>query len=112
MPRYVIERQFLVPIFEHMLVEAASLEAACRLALDEHAVPWGDDSQICYDDARPTTIAQAVEMPDDLRPNVRPENPPDHYELSALLYDCGLDLLRIPSELGEERRTDEPIGFS
>lgn len=35
MPRYVIERQFLVPIFEHVLVEATDLASARRAAIDE-----------------------------------------------------------------------------
>lgn len=46
MPRYVIERQFLVPVYEHILVKAPGLEAACREALDDNAQPWGDESQI------------------------------------------------------------------
>jgi hypothetical protein len=40
MPRYVIERQYLVPMFEHILVEAPSFDAACREAIDEFAQPW------------------------------------------------------------------------
>lgn len=112
MPRYVIERQFLVPIFEHVLVEAPSLDAACRQALDDYGVPWGDDSKIDYDDARPTTIAQAVELPEDVGPEMDADTERDHHALSALLYDSGLDLLPIPAEFGEESRADEPIGFA
>lgn len=112
MPRYVIERQFLVPIFEHLLVEAPNLDAACRQALDDYAVPWGDDSTIDYDSARPVTIAQAVELPDEVGPEPLAGGEPDHHVLSALLYDSGLELLPIPAEVGEERRPDDPIGFS
>jgi hypothetical protein len=36
-----MERQFLVPVYEYILVEAPSLEAVCREALDGNALPWG-----------------------------------------------------------------------
>lgn len=73
MPRYVIERQFLVPMYEHILVEAPSLEAACREALDDIAQPWGDDSKLDWDSSRATTIAQVVELPGTLEPELSPE---------------------------------------
>ena len=111
MPRYVIERQYLVPIFEHILVEAPSFEAACREALDEHAQPWGDDAEIAFDDARPTTIAEAVELPETLQPELCPENA-DRYILSGLLYDSGLDLLPIPSEFPGTGEAEDGVGFS
>jgi hypothetical protein len=111
-PRYVIERQYLVPIYEHILVEAASLEAACREALDENAQPWGDDSEIDFDNARATTIAQAVELPEMLEPELCPDNA-DRYVLSDYLYCCGLDLLPIPRTFGElaDAGDEEGIGF-
>ena len=113
MARFVIERQFLVPIYEHILVEAPNFEAACRQALDEHAQPWGDDSEICWDDARATTIAQAVELPEALEPELRPENA-DRYVLSDLLYDSGLELLPTPAEFADSGGGgdgEEGIGF-
>jgi hypothetical protein len=111
MPRYVIERQYLVPIYEHLLVDAPSLEAACRVALDEHAEPWGDDAEIDFDNARSTTMAQAVELPETLQPEVCPGNA-DRYVLSDLLYDSGLDLLPITTEFAEDEGDREGIGFS
>ena len=30
MPKYVIERQYLVPMYQHMVVEAENLEEACK----------------------------------------------------------------------------------
>jgi hypothetical protein len=112
MPRYVIERQFLVPMYEHILVEAPHLDAACREALDDFAQPWGDNAELCFDDARPTTIAQAVEIPEDLFPELRSRDD-DNYDLSLVLYDSGLDLLPIPEDLADA--IQEPggkVGFS
>lgn len=112
MPRFVIERQFLVPVYEHILVEAPSLELACRQALDEDAQSWGDDSEIGWDDSRATTIAQAVKLPETLEAELCAETA-DRRDLSLLLYDCGLELLRIPAEFAEEVcGGEEGIGFS
>ena len=113
MPRYVIERQYLVPMFEHIFVEAADLEAACREALDDFAQPWGDDAKLDYDTVRPTTISQAVELPGHLFPELRSREDGDSHLFSQALYDSGLDLLRIPHEFAEVDQADEgPIGFS
>jgi hypothetical protein len=101
MPRYVIERQYLVPMYEHIFVEAASLEEACRQALDEHAQPWGEDAELDFDNARRVTIVQAVELPDDQFPEVQSSNDGDGYVLSEALYSSGLDLLSIPPEFAE-----------
>ena len=101
MPRYVIERQFLVPVYEHILVEAPNLEAACREALDDSAQPWGDDSKLDWDSSRATTIAQAVELPGTLHPELRSETA-EGCDLSLLVYDSGLELLPIPAEFARE----------
>ena len=104
MPRYVIERQYLVPVYEHLLVEAASFEDACRQALDDIEEPWEDNAETDYDNARPTTIERAVEIPD--------LTDVDAEGLSHLLYNAGLDPLPIPDEFTEE--TDGPaisVGF-
>jgi hypothetical protein len=114
MPRYVIERQFLVPIYEHIFVEAPSLEEACRRAIDDYLEPWGEDgATIDYDNARPTTVAQAVEIPEDEFPELRSREDPDSYDLSLVLYDSGLDLLSIPDEFTEpDEEPTEKIGFA
>jgi hypothetical protein len=109
MPRYVIERQYLVPIFEHILVEAPSFDAACREALDDIAQPWGDEAQLCYDDARPTTVTYAVELPTGCQPNVQMGDINDSELLSSLLYCAGLEPLPIPSEFRE--LGEEGVGF-
>ena len=32
MPKFVIERQYLVPMYQHIVVEAENLEKACKKA--------------------------------------------------------------------------------
>ena len=114
MPCYVIERQFLVPMYEHIFVEAPSLAEACRRAIDYYAEPWGEEgTKIDYDNARSTTIEQAVEIPEDLFPELRSRGDADNYDLSLVLYDSGLDPLPIPEEFADP--TEEPeskVGFS
>ena len=113
MPRYVIERQFLVPMYEHIFVEAPDVETACREALDDYAQPWGDDAKLDWDSAGSTAIARAVEIPDGILPKLKSAKDADQRDLSLVLYDSGLDLLPTPegfAEPGQEPRGD--IGFS
>ena len=86
----IIERQYLVPVYEHVIVEAQDFETACRDALDEIKQPWGDDTKTDYESSRPTTIERAVKAPNwtDLDA--------DEFSLSYLLYDAGFDPLPIP----------------
>jgi hypothetical protein len=107
MPRYVIERQYLVPVFEHILVEAPSFNVACRDAVDDLAQPWGDDAQLCFDDARETTITCAVELPDGFEPELHVGHGDDCDTLSSLLYSSGLEQLPVPQEFA---RGDEMSG--
>jgi|SRR5579862_6062712 len=113
MPRYVIERQYLVPMFEHILVEAPSFDAACREAIDEFVQPWGDNVKPDFDNARAVTITEAVMIPDNLFPELRSRENEDRHILSQLLYDTGLAPLAISSEFTEPSEQDEePVGFS
>jgi hypothetical protein len=113
MPRYVISRQYLVPIYEHICIEAPSLEDACRQAVDDADQPWGDDAQIDFDTARATTIAEAVEIPHDIFPELRSTEDGDRHMLSHVLYDAGLPLLSIPDEFADDRREGAaPPGFT
>jgi hypothetical protein len=113
MPRYVIERQFLVPMYEHIFVEAQSFKEACRRAVDDYAEPWGEGARIDYDNARPTTIEQAVEVPEDLFSELRSREDADSYDLSLMLYDSGLNLLPIPEEFADPvEEPEDKIGFS
>ena len=35
MPKFVIERQYLVPMYQHVVVEAETFHAACEIAVTE-----------------------------------------------------------------------------
>ena len=35
MPKFVIERQYLVPMYQHIVVEAEDLEEACKKAISD-----------------------------------------------------------------------------
>ena len=104
MRRYVIERQYLVPVYEHILVKAPNFEAACRRALDDVDEPWGDSTETDYEGARPTIIVRAVEVP--------PIMDVDLNSLSHLLYTAGLEPVDIPDEFGHgEAGTSRVVGF-
>jgi hypothetical protein len=80
--------------------------------LDDFAQPWGDNAEFCFDDARATTIAQAVEIPEAGFPELRSRDDEERCDLSNILYDSGLDLLPIPDEFADpaqEGRTQ--VGF-
>jgi hypothetical protein len=94
MPRYIIERQYLVPVYEHVLIEAQTLEDACRRATDDIEEPWGDDVRTDYESSGPTTIQLAVEVPEPIDLNV--------VSLSHLLYNAGLEVLSIPDTFADE----------
>lgn len=114
MPRYVIEREFLVPVYEHILVEAPNLESACREALDENSQPWGNDARFAYDDARPVIITEAVQLPESVLPELQAGD--DDLDLGTLdlaLYHSGLDLLAIPERFARLGGEDgDTVGFS
>jgi hypothetical protein len=87
MPRYAIERQYLLPVYHHLIVEADSLEAACFQAVEIDDWPEADTKQD-FDNARPTTIAAAVVVDE----QHRDEDP------TWLLYEAGLPPCEIPAE--------------
>ena len=62
MPKFVIERQYLVPMYQHIVVEAANLEAACTKAISDD-IDWNTQEMDC-DSARATTITAAKVVPD------------------------------------------------
>ena len=113
MPRYVIERQYLRPVYEHLLIEAPNFETACREALDEIAHPWSENARDDFESARATTITGAVELPGSAFPELRASGEEGQAGLGTVLYDSGLDLLPIPAEFGEaDGGYSEKIGFS
>jgi hypothetical protein len=64
MPKFVIERQYLVPMYQHIVVEAESLKEACKKGISDD-IDW-DTQQMDSDGARHTTITNAKVIPDAL----------------------------------------------
>jgi hypothetical protein len=61
MPKFVIERQYLVPMYQHIIVESENLEAACTKAISDD-IDWNTQEMDC-DNARATTITAAKIVP-------------------------------------------------
>jgi hypothetical protein len=61
MPKFVIERQYLVPMYQHIIVEAENLDAACKKAISDD-IDWDTQEMDC-DSARATTITVAKIVP-------------------------------------------------
>jgi len=111
MPRYIIERQYLLPGYEQLLIDAPTCEAACREALDESAQPWSEDAKQDFESVRPVTLTQAVELPEEMAAEFEIGDEADRAGLGHLLYTSGLDPLPIPAELTEEADDGETVGF-
>jgi hypothetical protein len=62
MPKFVIERQYLVPMYQHLVVEAEDLDAACKGAISDD-IDW-DTQEMDSDSARATTITNAKVTPE------------------------------------------------
>jgi hypothetical protein len=62
MPKFVIERQYLVPMYQHIVVEAENLEEACQKAISDD-IDWDTQEMDC-DSARATTITEAKVIPE------------------------------------------------
>ena len=62
MPKFVIQREYLLPVYQYLVIEADTFEAACAEAVGpEH--DW-DDAEEDYDGCCPTTITNAKMVPD------------------------------------------------
>ena len=88
MPRYIIERTYLMPVYKQFVVEAPDLETACRDVMDEHKYDW--DGQV--DDpesSRPHHLTRIVQVADDDVPD------------PAALYDRDHEALDIPRAFTE-----------
>ena len=57
MPMFVIERQYLVPMYQHIVVEAETLDEACKSGISDD-IDW-DSQEMDSDSARATTITAA-----------------------------------------------------
>jgi len=62
MPKFTIERQYLVPMYQHIVVEAENLEEACKKAVSDD-IDWDTQEMDC-DSARATTITAAKVVPE------------------------------------------------
>ena len=104
MPRYVIERQYLLPVYQHLAVEAPDLDTACREALDDGEDDWEDAAQEDYESSRPATIISAVEIASEEEWVIATKS---QYERSGLMYDGRYELIEIPREFTERDRQAE-----
>jgi hypothetical protein len=106
MPKFVIERQYLVPMYQHLVVEAENLEEACKKGISDD-IDW-DTQEMDSDNARKTTITNAKLIPEDkFNANTgagvlfdRAERPRG-YGLAAFLYESEAEtgrLLEIPEQ--------------
>jgi hypothetical protein len=57
MPQFVIEHQYLVPMYQDIVVGAYTLEMACAMAVTDD-IDW-DTQEMVSDNARATTISEA-----------------------------------------------------
>jgi hypothetical protein len=62
MPKFVIERHYLVPMYQHIVVEAENFEEACKKGISDD-IDWGTQEMDC-DSARATTITAAKIVPE------------------------------------------------
>jgi hypothetical protein len=62
MPKFVIERQYLIPMYQHIVFEAENLEEACKKGISDD-INW-DTQEMDNDNARQTTITNVKVIPD------------------------------------------------
>src|SRR5258708_22303217 len=62
MLKFVIEREYLVPMYQHIVVEAENLEEACKKGISDD-IDWDTQEMDC-DNARTTTITAAMILPE------------------------------------------------
>ena len=103
MPRYIVERQYLLPVYQHLAVEAPDLDSACREALDDGEHDW-EDAQEDYEGSRPTAIVCAIEIASE---DEWATATTSQYERSGLMYDGSHERIEIPREFTERDRLAE-----
>jgi hypothetical protein len=108
MPKFVIERQYLVPMYQHIVVEAENLEEACKKGISDD-IDWDTQEMDC-DSARATSITAAKVVPEGSGPQSdrrqqRPRGLPlDMLSLATFLYEDEVKtgpLLEIPAKFTE-----------
>jgi hypothetical protein len=103
MPRYIIERQYLLPVYQHLAIEAPDLDTACREALDDSEHDW-ENAQEDYESSRPATIVSAIEIVSEEKWVIATKS---QYERSGLIYNGRHELIEIPREFTERERLAE-----
>jgi hypothetical protein len=91
--RYVVERQYLLPVYQRLLIEADTVEEACEEAVDH------DDWQSAQEDgdgSRGATISAIKLVPDDCDL--------DQFSLGEFLYEG--DASTIEKDVPEAFRED------
>lgn len=106
MPKYVIERQYLLPIYQRLVVEADSVEEACQKAIDHD--DWLDTEED-GEGARATTVAALKRIPDGTDAcelGFDPDGPETQStkSLSSFLYEGDTSTIHsdVPAEFAEE----------
>ena len=103
MPQFVIERQYLVPMYQHIVIKAENLEEACKKGISED-IDW-DTQEMDSDGARVTTITGAKLLPSGY--NVSPQrsliiasgDPKGHCQVGSFgraVAGCGHDDITEP----------------
>ena len=113
MPKFVIERQYLVPMYQHIAVEAENLDEACKKSISDD-IDW-DTQEMDSDGARRTTLTGAKLVPDgyDVDPKTElilatdKEAPSalDMLSFATFLYENEADtgpLLEIPEQFTDD----------
>ena len=103
MPRYIIERQHLLPVYQHLALESPGLDSACREALDDGEHDW-EDAQEDYEVSRPTTIVFAIEITGEAKWAIATKS---QYQRSRLMYDGRHEFIEIPRKFAEADRESE-----
>ena len=103
MPKFVIERQYLVPMYQHIRVEAGSLEEACKKGISDD-IDW-DTQEMDSDGSRRTTITSVKLVPDgyDVDPKTELIAPTNEEAPSAL------DMLSFATFLYENEAETGPL---
>jgi hypothetical protein len=113
MPQFVVERQYLVPMYQHLVVAAETFDAACELAVSDD-IAWDSQEMDC-DNARATTLTAINAIPDGyevdsvqhvLITGTDPSSSPlDRLSLANLLYENAAEtgpLLDIPAKFTDD----------
>jgi hypothetical protein len=84
MPKYVIERQYLLPIYQRLIIDARDITTACQEAVEDDDWKRAEEDG---DGSGATTINAAREIPEGLLEQIERGNGPC-YRMSRLACRC------------------------